>query len=219
MCDRCPVLERENAELRTDFDLLDRKFKIACRQEQAAKTRLANELQKTREDDPHGPAARRLCKRWQKELGHPRAVVNERSDRFKAALEALRDHSEEELTEAILGAKKRPYSWEIKRGNGSFRRRMAYGTRDQRSDDLTTIFRSPESIERFRGYAQAPVPDERLVEVPARVLDEMASRVDQARWMAQQERVLADEQFRAAQAAYESLAAMQEGRPRLRVVA
>jgi hypothetical protein len=74
-----------------------------------------------------------------------------------------------DLKLAIDGLKRKPYVWEV----GNRTKRMAYGIKSQRHDRLQIVLGDTGSVERFQEYATESEPDERLVSIPARVLDRM----------------------------------------------
>src|SRR2546423_13058755 len=67
---RIAALERENAMLATDNDLMTEKAKQAFRAEQAAKNKVNGQLR----SDPQVAEVRAVVEHWRAGCGHPKAV-------------------------------------------------------------------------------------------------------------------------------------------------
>jgi hypothetical protein len=141
---RVLTLERENAMLATDLDLVQEKAKQAFRAEQAAKNKLNN----SRRDDPNAAVIRDIADHWRVMCNHPKVVVEPTADddRWEKVRRRLEHFSVSELKQAINGAARFPY---VVQGQG----RAETGTRKQRHDDLELICRSPRNVEKFMALA------------------------------------------------------------------
>jgi hypothetical protein len=163
---RIAALERENAMLATDLDLMTEKFKQAVRAEQTAKNRLNGQ----RAHEPRAADIQNVIDHWRLICDHPRAKAPAGSDRWDAVRKMLlAEFSTADLKQACNGAARVPYVVNS--------RRSGTGARKQRYDDLTLICRDVRKVEQFMdlaldedGELVPPAPNEPVV--GARLLDE-----------------------------------------------
>lgn len=150
----------------TDYNLLDKEHRKSRKAVSTLQSMLAAEKAK----DPRAAEIQEVVEHYAYSLGHHRIKVvltDKRADTVRKAFSW--GYTVAELKLAIDGLACRPYVWPN-------RGRMPYGVKAQRHDKLETVLGDTASIERFQAFATASEPDERLVMVPARVLDKLHAR-------------------------------------------
>lgn len=213
MCERCSELERENALLQTDLGNANHKLNVAWRAEQKAK----NELKAGKDREPTDPEVQEVLEYWIGRLGKRTTTkIPPSGGRAKKVKWALHNgFTTGEIKLAIDGLARMPYVWD----HGKYKKRMAYGTSKQRSDDITACLYDELAIARFQGYARQPEPEERSVPVPQSVLDRMRARVDRAVWAAEVWKDRAHQEDEYIAILEKRLVAAEAGRPMLSVAA
>lgn len=181
---RVAHLERENALLATDLDLLQVKYRKALRSEQFA----LNKLNAAQAIDPSNAEIKDLLEYWHKAVGRDgRTKLPLDGDRAKRVRWALKHFDASEIREAIDGLALFPYVW------GDPKRRMRHGVRSQRSDDLTACLYSERTVERFRALAGKAPSSGVWVLVEEDLLNRMEEKARKAFWAARMWRSVSTE--------------------------
>jgi hypothetical protein len=140
VCDDCQKLLNENEELTNEVSGLLSQVRQQARREQA----LTRELTKLRSDDPASAEIEIVLANWKHHTGHPKAKTPVGGKRWVVVKKALKDHTLEELLEAIEGLALVPYV-----GNHG---RKTDGKPSERYDDVEHALRDETTIARFRSY-------------------------------------------------------------------
>jgi hypothetical protein len=114
------------------------------RKQAASIAALTRELRKTHADDPTATEIEIVLANWKHHTGHPKAKTPVGGKRWVVVKKALKDHTLEELLEAIEGLGLVPYV-----GNHG---RKTDGKPSERYDDVEHALRDETTIARFRSY-------------------------------------------------------------------
>jgi hypothetical protein len=143
-CTRCPELEAQIGRLQADIDVMGQELATQAMQ----KGRLAKAEAEALELDPNAKRIRGHLEYWQQRTGHDQCDISTSTDRWaktKARLKQLdrktrdMDRSDEILRKAIDAAADDDFY------------QGRHPRNDKRCDDIVTIFKNIETVERLAG--------------------------------------------------------------------